>query len=44
MKKLIIILSAFVLMGMSDVERRAEQKRIEEMVNSNSDCSDSAIS
>ena len=33
MKKLIIILSAFVLMGMSDVERRAEQKRIEEMVN-----------
>ena len=33
MKKLIIILSAFVLMGMSDAERREEQKRIEEMVN-----------
>lgn len=32
MKKLIIILSAFVLMGMSDAERRAEQKRIEEMI------------
>ena len=33
MKKYLFILSAFVLMGMSDAERRAEQKRIEEMVN-----------
>ena len=32
MKKLIIILSAFVLMGMSDADRRTEQNRIEEMI------------
>ena len=33
MKKLLFILSAFVLMGMSDAERREEQRRIQEMVN-----------
>ena len=32
MKKILFVLSAFVLMGMSNVERREEQKRIEEMV------------
>ena len=33
MKKILFILSAFVLMGMSDAERRDEQRRIQEMVN-----------
>ena len=32
MKKILFVLSAFVLMGMSNAERREEQKRIEEMV------------
>jgi len=32
MKKILFILSAFVLMGMSDAERREEQRRIQEMV------------
>ena len=32
MKKLLFILSAFILMGMSDAERREEQRRIQEMV------------
>jgi len=32
MKKLIILLTSFILMGMSDFERREEQNRIQEVM------------
>jgi len=32
MKKILFILSAFVLMGMSDAERREEQRRIQAII------------
>ncbi len=32
MKKILFILSAFVLMGMSDAERREEQRRIQSII------------